>query len=80
MLHLSTEAESILGPGECTLRAVDEALTRVDSATPALKKTFMLACAGTIMADDEITDREAELIRAIGDGIDCPVPPFVTSR
>jgi hypothetical protein len=32
------------------------------------------------MADDEVTDREAELIRAIGDALDCPVPPFVQSK
>jgi len=40
----------------------------------------MFACAATVMADDEVTDQEAELIRAIGDGLDCPVPPFVQSR
>jgi hypothetical protein len=40
----------------------------------------MLACAATVMADDKVTDREAELIRAIGDALDCPVPPFVQSE
>ena len=80
VLHFQDEAMTLL-PGEhCTLHAIDQALNRYDSATPALKKTLMLACAATIMADDEITDREAELIRAICDGLDCPVPPFVTSR
>jgi hypothetical protein len=69
-----------LPTGQCTLSAIDEALTRYDAATPALKKGLMLACAATVMADDEVTDREAELIRAIGDGLDCPVPPFVQSR
>jgi Zn-dependent protease with chaperone function len=80
VLQLKEEAASLLPKEHCTLHAVDEALSRYDSAAPALKKNLMLACAATIMADDEITDREAELIRAIGDGLDCPVPPFVTSR
>jgi hypothetical protein len=80
VLHLEGDLATLLPEAECTLSAVDASLLRYDSATPALKKTLMLACAATIMADDEITDREAELIRAIGDGIDCPVPPFVTSR
>ena len=53
---------------------------RYDAAAPALKRSLMLACAATVMADDDVTDREAELIRAIGDALDCPVPPFVQSR
>lgn len=73
-------AGAILPASECTLVAVDQALDRYDAATPTLKKNLMLACAATVMADDDITDREAELIRAIGDGLDCPVPPFVQSR
>jgi Zn-dependent protease with chaperone function len=80
VLQLRDESTELLPKKSCTLQAVDEALERYDSATPALKKSLMLACAATIMADDEITDREAELVRAIGDGLDCPVPPFVTSR
>jgi Zn-dependent protease with chaperone function len=77
-MHLA-EAE-IMPSGECGLSAVDDALRRYDAAAPALKKNLMFACAATVMADDEVTDREAELIRAIGDGLDCPVPPFVQSR
>jgi Zn-dependent protease with chaperone function len=64
----------------CSLSAIDDALRRYDAASPALKKNVMFACAATVMADDEVTDQEAELIRAIGDGLDCPVPPFVQSR
>ena len=77
-LHLG-EA-SIMPVESCGLSAVDDALHRYDAATPALKRSLMFACAATVMADDEVSDREAELIRAIGDGLDCPVPPFVQSR
>jgi Zn-dependent protease with chaperone function len=79
-LHLDPTTETLLPPDRCSLAAVDEALSRYDAATPALKKNLVLACAATVMADDNVTDREAELIRAIGDGIDCPIPPFVQSR
>jgi len=79
-LGLKGAAGSILPSSECTLAAVDRALARYDAATPALKRDLMLACAATVMADDQVTDREAELIRAIGDALDCPVPPFVQSR
>jgi hypothetical protein len=79
-LHLGDAAGSILAKSECTLAAVDRALSRYDAASPALKQGLMLACAATVMADDTVTDREAELIRAIGDAVDCPVPPFVQSE
>ncbi|UCH30451.1 MAG: M48 family metallopeptidase [Myxococcales bacterium] len=79
-LQLKGSDARILPSSQCTLSAVDEALGRYDAAMPALKRDIMLACAATVMADDNITDREAELIRAIGDGLDCPVPPFVQSR
>jgi Zn-dependent protease with chaperone function len=79
-LQLKEAAGQILPAARCSLSAVDDALGRYDAAAPALKKELMLACAATVMADDNVTDREAELIRAIGDGLDCPVPPFVQSR
>ena len=79
-LQLKGSAGVLLPTGDCSLSAVDEALRRYDAATPALKREIMLACAATVMADDSVTDREAELIRAIGDALDCPVPPFVRAR
>jgi Zn-dependent protease with chaperone function len=78
-LQLQESAGALLPPEQCSLAAVDRALERYDAATPALKRDIMLACAATVMADDQVTDREAELLRAIGDALDCPVPPFVQS-
>ena len=79
-LQLRGEAGPIPATSECSLAAIDQALSRYDAAVPALKRELMLACAATVMADDEVTDHEAELIRAIGDALDCPVPPFVQSE
>jgi Zn-dependent protease with chaperone function len=79
-LQLKGSAGAILPARESTLASVDHALQRYDAAAPALKRSLMLACAATVMADDTVTDREAELIRAIGDALDCPVPPFVQSK
>ena len=79
-LHAKDPAVAILPRDECSLSSVDRALQRYDGAAPELKRSLMLACAATVMADDEVTDREAELLRAIGDALDCPVPPFVQSR
>ncbi|MEM7137580.1 MAG: M48 family metallopeptidase [Myxococcota bacterium] len=78
-LQLDPTAFPLLPASECGLSQVDAALNHYSAATPALKKGLMRACAATVMADQRVTDREAELIRAIGDAIDCPVPPFVAS-
>ncbi len=80
VLQLKGPEATLMPVSSCTLRAVDEALQRYDGASPRLKKELMLACAASVMADDQVTDREAELIRAIGDALDCPIPPFVQSR
>ncbi len=80
VLHLTGEQAELLPADQCTLRDVDAALSRYDAATPTLKKSLMLSCAATVMADDRVTDREVELIRAIGDAVDCPVPLFVASE
>lgn len=80
VLQLRDQHLPLLSSEACTLSAVDRALDRYAEAAPALKRSLMLACAAVVMADQRVTDRETELIRAIGDAIDCPVPPFVASE
>jgi Zn-dependent protease with chaperone function len=62
---------------ECTLAAIEVALDDLSNATPQLKKIFLGACAHTVAADGMVRPREAELLRAIGDTINCPIPPLV---
>ena len=66
-----------LGPEHCALDVVGRALERCDEATPLLKKGILWACGKVVMADDKVTDMEAELLRAIADAMGCPMPPFV---
>ncbi len=62
---------------ECTFLAVEAALDDLAKATPQLKKLFLGACAQTVVADGCIRPREAELLRAVADSLDCPMPPLV---
>ncbi len=57
--------------------ALDQSLTRLAQAAPQIKKQLLNACAFTVGADGTIRAEEAELLRAIADGLDCPLPPFV---
>ena len=42
-----------------------------------MKKNVLDACAQTVEADGVIEEMEAELLRAIADTLDCPMPPFI---
>jgi len=62
---------------QCGLAQVDAALNRLTQAAPQIKKNFIEACVHTVAADGVIQEREAELLRAIADTLDCPMPPFL---
>jgi Zn-dependent protease with chaperone function len=65
---------------QCELSQVDAALDRLSQAVPQIKKNVLNACAQTVAADGVIQEREAELLRAIADTLDCPMPPFVQAN
>lgn len=68
-----------LPPDQCGLSHLDSALERFSQAVPQIKKNILNACAQTVAADGIIQQREAELLRAVADALDCPVPPFLQS-
>lgn len=68
-----------LPPDKCELPHLDAALERFSQAVPQIKKNVLNACAQTVAADGIIQPREAELLRAVADALDCPVPPFLQS-
>jgi hypothetical protein len=51
----------------------------IASRWPRRKSKSMLieACVQVVGADGVIQEREAELLRAIAETLDCPIPPFV---
>ncbi len=63
-----------LPPDQCDFSHLD----RLSQAVPQIKKNVLNACAQTVVADGVIQEREAELLRAIADALDCPGPPFVS--
>ncbi len=65
---------------ECSLAAFDAALQTLNQSVPAIKRRIVVACAACILANQQITVREAELLRAICDTLDCPLPPLVVGE
>jgi hypothetical protein len=70
-------ANRLLGREEDTLAKFDAALQGLNKAVPGVKRRVVVACAACIMADDQVTVREVEVLRAICDRLDCPMPLLV---
>jgi Zn-dependent protease with chaperone function len=68
----------LLPRAQCGVQPLDAALDRLAQAVPIIKKNLIEACVQTIGADGVIQEAEAELLRAIADTLDCPMPPFVS--
>jgi Zn-dependent protease with chaperone function len=58
----------------------DKALDRFAEAGLALKKKFLAACGAVVIHDGFVNDSQFELLRAMADTIDCPIPPSVKTE
>ena len=67
----------LLPRDQCQLNQIDTALNRLAQAVPQIKKNLLDACVHVVGADGVIQEGEAELLRAIADTLDCPMPPFL---
>jgi Zn-dependent protease with chaperone function len=70
----------LLPPDQCGVKQIDSALDRLNLVVPIIKKNLLDACAQVIGADGVILETEAELIRAVADSLDCPMPPMGVSE
>jgi len=70
----------LLSPEQCGVNPIDAALNRLALAVPIIKKNLIAACVQVVGADGVILEAEAELLRAISDTLDCPMPPFLTAE
>jgi len=61
------------------LAAFDSALDHLAQAAPDVKRIVLTACGSVVMHDGHVNDAQIELLRAIADTLDCPIPPFVRS-
>ncbi len=71
---------NLLPREQCGVDQIDTALNRMAQASPLIKKNLIEACVHTVGADGVILEAEAELLRAVADTLDCPMPPFVPAE
>jgi Zn-dependent protease with chaperone function len=78
--YLRAPEDSELGlssAAQCGVQQLDEVLNRLALAAPIIKKNLIEACVHVVGADGVIMESEAELLRAICDTLDCPMPPLI---
>ncbi|MBN1102705.1 MAG: M48 family metallopeptidase [Deltaproteobacteria bacterium] len=61
---------------KCSLKALNVAIQRLSEASFPIRRQLLQACELCISADARITLEEAELLRAVADTLDCPIPPL----
>lgn len=66
-------------PGAASLRELEAALKQLEQLRPLQKPQLLKALARCIEHDGRITAGEAELMRAVADILDCPMPPLLAT-
>lgn len=64
--------------GYYNFESLDRALDNLNQLPPLQKPALLKAMSLCIRHDGKVTVSERELLRAIADGLDCPMPPLVT--
>ena len=66
--------KAILPKDQCGNRAFMLSIRTLAKTAPALRGKIVKALTGCILADGFVTEREAELIRAVSAHFHCPMP------
>lgn len=71
-------AGQLVSPNKISLKEINLALEKFEHASPPAKRDILKACGSAIASDGELSSREAELLRAMADGIGCSIPPGIS--
>src|SRR5690606_26812763 len=76
-LKLESKYNNILPRDKCDIDSFERAVQALSSSTGEVKKVVIGAVVTCISLDGKITINEAEVLRAVCEILDCPLPPFV---
>jgi hypothetical protein len=78
--HLPEVDVRLLPPHAAGLSRLQDALRALAQTAPKLRARLVDACGAAICADAAVEAAEAELLRAICDMLDCPMPPLLPGQ
>ncbi|MDW7772595.1 MAG: M48 family metallopeptidase [Desulfobulbaceae bacterium] len=67
----------LLGREKLSFGWLDKAIDELSGLDPTEKEKLVKSCAAGVLADRKIAPIEAELLRAIADTLNCPMPPLL---
>lgn len=65
--------------GTVSIEEVDDALGQLRTAAPRMRGRLLEACVHTVAHDGSVDQEEAELLRAVAEALDIPVPPMLVT-
>lgn len=65
---------AIASPNQTPIKSLDKALKKLVQTTFEIRRQVMEACAQAILLDQIATWKEREMLRIVGDSLDCPIP------
>lgn len=72
----SLEGHGMIGVREISINKLRDALGRLGQLSPLLRKSVIEACADIALNDKQLRIVEIELLRAVAETLDCPIPPL----
>jgi Zn-dependent protease with chaperone function/uncharacterized tellurite resistance protein B-like protein len=78
--QLSDVSLQLLPPDQCRLDTLQASLDQLSHVAAKQRQRLVDACAACICADEEVQVEEAELLRAVCDMLDCPMPPLLPGQ
>ncbi|WP_018295259.1 M48 family metallopeptidase [Mariprofundus ferrooxydans] len=60
----------------CTMARLDASLNHLRDAAPSIQQQVVASCAAAVIADGHVSVRETEMLRAVCDALECPMPPL----
>jgi Zn-dependent protease with chaperone function len=70
----------LLPANECSLKALDVAISELVHLLPKHKEQLLIACVACVTADGRVSVKEAELLRVITELLECPLPPLLPTQ
>ncbi len=81
LAHLGGDPDKTPMPetGGDPVKTFAETLDMLRRADGKVKKQLLNACVAAVLGNRKVTLQEAELLRAVADSLDCPLPPVMVS-
>jgi hypothetical protein len=73
-------AMQLLPKESCSLSEIGAAIDKLAECSPPIKKRVLTGATTCVVADGKITSGEAEMLRAVADSLNCPMPPVLGAQ